>query len=487
MTIPRFAKYLMIPVLAVALVACANPTPTATPPRPTNTAVPATATSVPATATTAATAAATVAATTAAPTTPAATTTVATTAATTAPTTEPTKAAAAATTEPTKAEPTKAAATAEATKVEPTKEPTKAAAAATTEPTKAEPTKAAATAEATKVEPTKEPTKAAAAATTEPTKTEPTTAAATVAATVAPTTAAAATVAATTAATSAPKACAANNVLKVASDASYPPFENVNDKKDIVGFDVELLTAIAKSQGLDVTFTNENFSTIFAKLAQGDYDAVISAATITEERAKTVDFSNPYFISSQSITVRKADISKYKTLDDLAGLKVGVQKGTTGEELVTGKVKNATASGYELAPQALQALANKDVDAVVIDTPVALNIIAEQPQLGLAVVAKDLTTENYGIAVRKDCASVLNKINAGLRAVVADGTYNTIYKKYFGEDAPAEFKAGASSVATVAATAAATTAPAATATTAATKAATVAATTVPIMAATATP
>jgi len=400
-------------------------------------------------------------------------------AATTAATTAPTKVAAAVTAEATKAattEPTKAPATAAAAAT--TVEPTKAAVTATTAATAAA-TKPAATTEPTKPAATNttEATKAAATNTTEPTKpaaTTAATAAATVAATVAPTTAAAATAAATKAATSAPKACAASNVLKVASDASYPPFENVNKDKQIVGFDVELLTAIAKSQGLDVTFTNENFSTIFAKLAQGDYDAVISAATITEERAKTVDFSNPYFISSQSITVRKADISKYKTLDDLAGLKVGVQKGTTGEELVTGKVKNATTSGYELAPQALQALANKDVEAVVIDTPVALNIIAEQPELGLAVVAKDLTAENYGIAVRKDCAEVLNKINAGLRAVVADGTYNTIYKKYFGEDAPAAFKAGAAQVATAAATKPAATTeptkPAATATTAATTA-----------------
>jgi ABC-type amino acid transport substrate-binding protein len=267
-----------------------------------------------------------------------------------------------------------------------------------------------------------------------------------------------------------------NNVLKVASDTSYPPFESVNANKEIVGFDIELLTAIAKSQGLEIAVTTESFSTIFAKLAQGDYDAVISAATITEERSKTVDFSNPYFISSQSITVRKADVAKYKSLDDIQGLKIGVQKATTGEELVKEKVTNATISGYDLAPQALQALANKDVEAVVIDTPVALNIIAEQPELGLAVVAKDLTSENYGIAVRKDCPEVLNKINAGLRAVVADGTYNTIYRKYFGEDAPEAFKAGASQVGTAAATTVATAAATRAATTAATVAPTVAAT-----------
>jgi polar amino acid transport system substrate-binding protein len=249
------------------------------------------------------------------------------------------------------------------------------------------------------------------------------------------------------------KACAVNNVVRVASDTTYPPFENIDTKTNqAVGFDVDLLGAIGKSQGLTVTFVTENFDTIFTKLAQGDYDLVISAVTITDDRSKIVAFSNPYFQSSQSITVRSADASKFKTLDDLVGLKIGVQKGTTGADLA-GKIKNATVSGYDLAPQALQALANKDVDAVVIDTPVALNLISASPTLNLVVTKGDLTDEKYGIAVRKECGDLLNKVNSGLRASIADGTYNTIFRQYFGQDAPAAYMPGAA--ATMAATTAA--------------------------------
>ncbi len=249
------------------------------------------------------------------------------------------------------------------------------------------------------------------------------------------------------------RVCAANGVALVASDTTYPPFESVDTTSNqVVGFDVDLLNAIGKSQGFTPQIVTENFDTIFAKLAQGNYDLVISAVTITDDRAKIVNFSNPYFQSSQSITVRQADAAKYKTVDDLAGAKIGVQKGTTGEDFANKQVKNATVSGFDLAPQALQALANKDVDAVIIDTPVALNLISTQPQLNLVVTAGGLTDEKYGIAVRKECGDLLNKVNAGLRAVVADGTYNTIYRKYFGQDAPAQFMAGAATVGTAVAT-----------------------------------
>ncbi len=250
------------------------------------------------------------------------------------------------------------------------------------------------------------------------------------------------------------KTCAPKSVARVASDATYPPFESANDQKNgaIEGFDIDLLNAIAKSQGFSIAVTNEDFSTIFVKLAQANYDLVISAVTITADRQKTVDFSNPYFLSSQAIVVSKDNAAKYKTTDDLQGLKIGVQKGTTGEDFATNNIKGSKVSSYTTAPEALQALANKDVDAVIMDTPIALNIIAEQPQLNLVVARRGLTVEKYGIAVRKECRDLLKKVNAGLGAVVADGTYNKLYRQYFGEDAPDEFLSSGSAVSTQAAT-----------------------------------
>ena len=296
------------------------------------------------------------------------------------------------------------------------------------------------------------------------------------------------TAAGTMAAAAAMIPCLNNGVALVASDTTYPPFESVDTKTNaIVGFDVDLMAAIGKSQGFTPKFVTENFDTIFTKLAQGNYDMVMSAVTITADRAKTVNFTNPYYPSGQSITVRSADKAKYSGVTDLAGAKIGVQKGTTGEDYANNTVKNATVKSYDTAPEAMQALANKDVDVVIIDTPVALNIVATQPTLNLVVTKGDLTDEKYGIAVRKDCADLLNKVNAGLRATIADGTYNTIYRQYFGEDAPAAFAKGgtgitadAAAAATMSATMLATMAP----TMASTLSTTAAATMAPTMAAT---
>jgi len=237
--------------------------------------------------------------------------------------------------------------------------------------------------------------------------------------------------------------CLAHGTLSVASDTTYPPFESVDSTTGkIAGFDVDLLAAIAQAEGLKVKFVTENFDTIFSKLSSGSYDMVMSAATITAERAVTVSFSKPYFLSSQVIVVRQSDVNHYKTLPDLNGLRIGVQKGTTGESYVTSNAPSSTAVGYDLAPQAFQALVNHEVAAVIIDSPIALNILATNPQYNLVVAVDSYSPESYGIAVRKECSGLLSTINAGLAAVIADGTYNTVYRQYFGQDAPAAFRSG---------------------------------------------
>jgi ABC-type amino acid transport substrate-binding protein len=524
--IPAFL--VMTAVFALVLSACGSPTPTATPrPAPTNTPAAATAEATAEVAvapTTAATAEATSAATTeatAAATTEAtvAATTEATAAATTEATSEATpalsgpaataeataeateaaltEATAAATVEPT-AEATAAAteaatteATAEATAaateaatVEPTAEATEA---ATVEPTVEATTVAteAATVEPTveatvaaTVEPTAEATTAVAEATTEPTAeaTVEATAEATTPATAEPT--AEATALATAEATAAATlgACKTSGELLVATDAAYPPFESVDTTtNEIVGFDIDLLNAIGASQGFTVNAQNAPFDTIFINLAAGQYDLVISAATITEARQQTVDFSEPYFIAGQVIIVRAADQATVSSPADLVGKKIGVQLGTTGAEAAKG-IADAQVSEYPTFPEAAQALANGDVDAVVNDNATSLTYILNTPDANLVVVGAAFTTENYGIAVRKDCGDLLTKINAGLAEIIASGEYAEIYRKYFGEDPSAEFLPGSEGLSTPEATAAATTEATAEATAAATAEATAEAT-----------
>jgi polar amino acid transport system substrate-binding protein len=368
--------------------------------------------------------------------------------------------------------------------------------AATTAPTVA-PTTAVATTPAATIAATTAATVAPTVAATTPAATSTATAiamattpttAVTIAATKAPT------VAATQAATAAPAPaqetppatkpaelpqCSTTGVLKVGTDASYPPFENVNEKTGkIEGFDIDLLEAIGKKIGFSIEPHNALFDTIFTALAYGQYDLVISASTITEERKKTVNFSNPYFVAGQVIVVRKADIGKIKTTADLAGKTIGVQLGTTGAEAARGIPNVKSVKDYPTAPEAFQALANGDVDAVVNDNVTSLSIILNSPKLNLAVVGQPFTQEFYGIAVRKECTDLLKKINQGLAEVIADGTYAEIYAKYLGEQPGPEFRKGGTGVilTPAATTAAGGGAPTQAATTAATPAATIPAT-----------
>ena len=442
---------LVTAAFALILSACGSPTPTATPrPAPTNTeAAAATAeatTEVAVAPTTAATAAATEAATVEA-------TTAATVAATEAATVEATAAATEAATVAATTEATTAA-TAEATVnvAAGTLEATTEATAAPTEAATVEATAAAT--EAATVEATAVVTEAATVAATVEATLEATTAA-----TEAPT--AEATVAATLG------ACKTTGELLVATDAAYPPFESVDTTSNlIVGFDIDLLNAIAEGQGFTINAQNAPFDTIFINLAAGQYDLVISAATITEERQKTVSFSNPYFVAGQVILVREADKDTVSSPDDLIGKKIGVQLGTTGAEAAKG-IKDAKVSEYPTFPEAAQALANGDVDAVVNDNATSLTYILNTPDLKLVVVGSSFTTEDYGIAVRKDCGDLLTKVNTGLAEIIASGKYAEIYRKYFGEDPSAEFLPGGAAAtpeATVAATTEPTTVPTAEAT-----------------------
>ena len=239
----------------------------------------------------------------------------------------------------------------------------------------------------------------------------------------------------TTAPTQAPTATSApeSGKVTVGINAEYPPFESVNDDGDIVGFDADLMAAIAKEAGFEFEFVNTRWDGIFVALASGEFDAVISAATITPERLETVDFSDPYFAAGQMITVR-ADETEIADDADLAGKRVGVQLGTTGDIWLTDST-DAEVVRYDENTLAFQALANGDVDAVVADGPTAVDIVKANPEMNLKILDGVYTDEQYGIAVNRDRQDLLEAINKGLAAVKASGEYDKIYDKYFGVSA----------------------------------------------------
>ena len=233
-------------------------------------------------------------------------------------------------------------------------------------------------------------------------------------------------------------------VVVVGTDAAYAPFESQNEKGEIVGFDIEVVQAIAAKAGFEVKFVNTPWEGIFNALGQGDRDMVVSAVTITDERKQTMDFSNPYFDAQQLIAVKEN--SKVTKFADLKKLKVGVQTGTTGDEAVT-KLQGKTSTNikrFESTPLALKELESGGVDAVVADNGVVIHYVANNPGGKFKTVAdKEFVPEQYGIALKKGNTELQGKINKGLADIRADGTYDRIYTKYFGAppakaaDAPA--------------------------------------------------
>ena len=215
-------------------------------------------------------------------------------------------------------------------------------------------------------------------------------------------------------------------VLTVGSDIPYPPFEQ-GKPGNYTGFDIELMEAIAEKIGRTAEFQDTSFETIFRDVAQGKFDAVISAATITEEREKAVDFSNPYYLSEQAVLVKEG--GSIESLEELDGKTVGVQQGTTGQELAKEKLPNSEIRPFPEGPDAVNALKAGTVEGVVIDAPVAANAVEKSG--GVEIAEKVPTEEEYGIAVAQGETELLDEINQGLKEVEDDGTYKTIYEKWF--------------------------------------------------------
>ena len=249
------------------------------------------------------------------------------------------------------------------------------------------------------------------------------------------------------AAASAPPPPPPPKVLTVGTDAAYAPFESQNEKAEIVGFDIDVVTAIAKKAGFEVKFVNTPWEGIFNTLGQGDRDLLVSAITINDERKQTMDFSDPYFNAQQLIAVKES--SKIAKFADLKKLKVGVQTGTTGDEAVSkllGKT-NTNVKRFESTPLALKELEAGGVDAVVADNGVVINYVTNNSGTKFKSVADTaaFAAEQYGIAVKKGNSELLGQLNKGLAEIKADGTYDQIYAKYFGAPPAAAPAASAAS------------------------------------------
>ena len=224
--------------------------------------------------------------------------------------------------------------------------------------------------------------------------------------------------------------------LVVGSSATYRPFAYENPAKEIVGYDVDMINAIAQKAGLKIKIVNTPWTGIFAALNNGDVDLIISGVTINDKRKQSYDFTAPYFEARQLIAVHSN--STAKGLKDLAGKKIGVVTGSTGDDMASrefGKT-NPDIRRFESTPVVISELANNGLDAAIGDNGVIAFRTQEHKQLK-TVSDASFPKEFFGIVVKQGNKDLLAKLNAGLAAVKADGSYATIYKKWFQADAPA--------------------------------------------------
>lgn len=219
-------------------------------------------------------------------------------------------------------------------------------------------------------------------------------------------------------------------VIKVASDTSFPPMEFVDDNKNIVGFDIDLLTAIGEAEGFAVKFETVSWDGIFAALENGSYDMIASSVTITDERKAKYDFSDPYVTVGQVLVVPTEDNATTK-LEDLAGKDVGVQLGTTGDQAAQA-VKVVQVKGYPEIGLAFQDLVNGNLAGLLIDSPVAADYALNNSNFkGKVKIVGDLvTSEPYGYTLKKGNTELQAKLNKGIADLTANGKLAELKAKW---------------------------------------------------------
>ena len=215
--------------------------------------------------------------------------------------------------------------------------------------------------------------------------------------------------------------------LVMATNAFFPPYEYY-DGNDIVGIDAEIAGEVASRLGLELEIQDVEFDSIIAGIQSGKYDIGCAGMTVTEERLQSVNFTTPYATGIQSIIV--AEGSEITDLDVLldGDYVVGVQQGTTGDIYMSDEVGEDRVDRYNKGADAVLALINGNVDAVVIDNQPAQAFVAANE--GLTILDTPYAVEDYAMAINKDNEELLAEVNRVLGEMQADGTIDAIIEKY---------------------------------------------------------
>ncbi len=213
--------------------------------------------------------------------------------------------------------------------------------------------------------------------------------------------------------------------LVMATNAEFPPYE-YKEGDQIIGIDAEIMAAIAEDLGMELVIEDMEFDSIIPAVKSGKADVGAAGMTVTEDRLENINFSDTYATAKQVVIVKED--SDVKTLDDLAGLKIGVQQGTTGDIYASDDYGDENIERYSKGYEAVQALTQNKVGAVIIDNEPA-KVFVEQTA-GLKILDEAYADEEYAICVAKENTELLEKINASLAKLKESGKFQEIIDKY---------------------------------------------------------
>ena len=214
--------------------------------------------------------------------------------------------------------------------------------------------------------------------------------------------------------------------LTMATNATFPPYEMTTDAGTIEGIDVDTAQAIAEKLGLELQIDDMDFDAALLSVQQGKADIAMAGITVTDERMAVMSFSDSYATGIQSVIVPEG--SDIASVDDLAGKKIGTQRGTTGYLYCSDDFGEDAVVAYDNGLTAVQALNNGQVDAVVIDNEPAKAYVESNP--GLKILDTSYAEEDYAIGMNKGNTALLEAVNAALEELKADGTLQAIVDKY---------------------------------------------------------